>query len=80
MAHKKTKIIKCDSAAKISSYHERLLDIAIKVIGEKYKALVWLSSPQVGLGGWVPIVYAVTKSRAKEVEQLLGRIEHGVYS
>ena len=79
MPQKSVKKNKCDSAGKISSYQDRLIDLAIKVMGGKYKALVWLSSPQVGLSGCVPIVYAVTKSKAKEVEQLLGRIEYGVY-
>ena len=40
----------------------------------------WLNSPQVGLGGATPLEYAETEVGAREVEDLLGRIEHGVYS
>ena len=40
----------------------------------------WLTSPQVGLGGAIPLEYAETEVGAREVENLLGRIEYGVYS
>jgi putative toxin-antitoxin system antitoxin component (TIGR02293 family) len=40
----------------------------------------WLNSPQVGLGGAIPLEYAETEVGAREVEHLLGRIEYGVYS
>ncbi|MCP5540690.1 MAG: DUF2384 domain-containing protein [Akkermansiaceae bacterium] len=40
----------------------------------------WLRSPQVGLGGAIPLEYAETEIGAREVENLLGRIEYGVYS
>ena len=40
----------------------------------------WLTSRQFGLGGAVPLEYAETEVGAREVEDLLGRIEHGVYS
>jgi uncharacterized protein (DUF2384 family) len=39
-----------------------------------------LRSPQIGLGGAVPLAYAETELGAREVEDLLGRIEYGVYS
>ena len=34
----------------------------------------------VGLGGAIPLEYAETEVGAREVENLLGRIEYGVYS
>ena len=40
----------------------------------------WLASPQVGLGGAIPLEFAETEVGAREVENLLGRIEYGVYS
>ena len=58
----------------------RLLGQAIKVMGDKEDARQWLNSPQFGLGGAVPLDYAKTEVGAREVENLLGRIEHGVYS
>jgi putative toxin-antitoxin system antitoxin component (TIGR02293 family) len=58
----------------------RLLGKAIKVFGEMEDAKQWLNSPQYGLGGAVPLDYATTEVGAREVENLLGRIEYGVYS
>src|SRR6266581_1066155 len=58
----------------------RLLGKAIKVFGDAEDARQWLSSPQFGLGGAVPLDYAKTEVGAREVENLLGRIEYGVYS
>ena len=40
----------------------------------------WLNAPQFGLGGAIPLEYAGTEVGAREVEDLLGRIEYGVYS
>ncbi len=58
----------------------RLLGKAVKVFGDIEDAKQWLDSPQFGLGGAVPLDYAKTEVGAREVENLLGRIEYGVYS
>ncbi len=58
----------------------RLLGKAAKVFGDLEDAKQWLNSPQFGLGGAVPLDYAKTEIGAREVENLLGRIEYGVYS
>ncbi|MGV3661006.1 MAG: type II toxin-antitoxin system Xre/ParS family antitoxin [Prosthecobacter sp.] len=58
----------------------RLMGSAINVLESEENARRWLASPQVGLGGAVPLEYAETEVGAREVENLLGRIEHGVYS
>jgi putative toxin-antitoxin system antitoxin component (TIGR02293 family) len=58
----------------------RLLEQATAVFGDVEKARAWLKHPQVGLGGAVPLDYASTETGAREVENLLGRIEYGVYS
>ncbi len=58
----------------------RLLGKAVAVLESEIHARQWLSSPQRGLGGAVPLEYARTEVGAREVENLLGRIEHGVYS
>ena len=58
----------------------RLMGKAIAVLESEENARQWLSSPQFGLGGAVPLVYAETEVGAREVEDLLGRIEYGVYS
>jgi putative toxin-antitoxin system antitoxin component (TIGR02293 family) len=58
----------------------RLLRQAANVFGGIDKAEVWLKHSQPGLGGAVPLDYAETEVGAREVENLLGRIEYGVYS
>jgi putative toxin-antitoxin system antitoxin component (TIGR02293 family) len=58
----------------------RLLGQAARVLGNQQDAKQWLNSPQFGLGGAVPLDYAKTEVGAREVENLLGRIEYGVYS
>jgi putative toxin-antitoxin system antitoxin component (TIGR02293 family) len=60
--------------------YARLLGKAVEVMEGEEPARRWLTSPQVGLGGAVPLDYAETEVGAREVEDLLGRIEYGVYS
>lgn len=60
--------------------YARLLGLASKVFDELGAAKQWLNAPQFGLGGAVPLEYAKTEIGAREVENLLGRIEYGVYS
>jgi putative toxin-antitoxin system antitoxin component (TIGR02293 family) len=58
----------------------RLLGHAADVFGNIDRARAWLKHPQRGLGGAVPLEYASTEVGAREVENLLGRIDYGVYS
>jgi putative toxin-antitoxin system antitoxin component (TIGR02293 family) len=58
----------------------RLLEHATDVFGDVDKARAWLKHPQYGLGGAVPLDYAETEIGAREVDNLLGRIDYGVYS
>jgi len=58
----------------------RLLRHATAVFGDAEKARKWLKHSQVGLGGAVPLDYASTETGAREVENLLGRIEYSVYT
>ena len=58
----------------------KLMGKAIEVMESEDSARQWLNSPQFGLGGAVPLEYAETEVGAREVENLLGRIEYGVYS
>ena len=58
----------------------RLLRHATRVLGDVSRARQWLKFPQRGLGGAVPLDYASTEVGAREVENLLGRIDYGVYS
>jgi len=58
----------------------RLLRHATTAFGDVERARAWLKHPQVGLGGAVPLDYASTETGAREVENLLGRIEYSVYT
>ena len=58
----------------------RLLGHAVHLFGSVEDARRWLKTPQRGLGGAVPLDYAQTEAGAREVENLLGRIDYGVYS
>jgi putative toxin-antitoxin system antitoxin component (TIGR02293 family) len=58
----------------------KLMGKAVEVFESEAGARQWLNSPQFGLGGAVPLQYAETEVGAREVENLLGRIEYGVYA
>lgn len=60
--------------------YARLMGLATQVLESPENARLWLSLPQKGLGGAIPLEYAETEFGAREVEDLLGRIEYGVYS
>ena len=57
-----------------------LFDKAIEVLGSVDAARSWMKSPQKPLAGKTPLAYSDTEPGAREVEDLLGRIEHGVFS
>jgi len=59
--------------------YARLMGLATQVMESPENARLWLSTPKVGLGGAIPLEYAETEFGAREVEDLLGRIEYGVY-
>lgn len=48
--------------------------------GDRDAAKHWLSEPQKALGGEVPLAVARTEVGALEVERLIGRLEHGVFT
>lgn len=60
--------------------YARLLGRAVEVLEGEETARRWLSRPQYALGSAVPLDYAETEAGAREVENVLGRIEYGVYS
>ncbi|MDQ6678396.1 MAG: DUF2384 domain-containing protein [Acidobacteriota bacterium] len=43
-------------------------------------AVQWLLTPKAALSGEVPLRYCRTELGAREVEKLIGRLEHGVFS
>src|SRR5262249_13798178 len=58
----------------------KILRQAVDLFGTIDRARAWLKHPQFGLGGAVPLEFAKTELGAREVEDLLGRIDYGVYS
>ena len=60
--------------------YQRLLKKAEDVFGDAKAAREWLTNNQAGLGNAVPLEFAKTEIGAREVENLLGRIEYSVYS
>jgi putative toxin-antitoxin system antitoxin component (TIGR02293 family) len=68
-----------DESTKWSVFHD-CSDTRQQFSAMPEKARAWLKHPQVGLGGAVPLDYASTETGAREVENLLGRIEYSVYT
>ncbi len=56
----------------------RIFAFAMEVLGSTEQAREWLHTPQIGLGERTPLDMIKTEAGAQEVEDLLGRIEHGV--
>ena len=48
--------------------------------GDNAAALRWLTAPRKALEGKTPLAYARTEIGAREVENLIGRLEHGVFA
>jgi putative toxin-antitoxin system antitoxin component (TIGR02293 family) len=59
----------------------RVFDLATELFdGECQAALQWLNSAHKALGGKAALAYLATETGAREVENLIGRLEHGVFS
>lgn len=58
----------------------RIFTLACEVLEDEEKAKEWIRRPQVGLGGETPLDLLHTEAGAREVEDLLWRIEYGVIS
>ena len=58
----------------------RLFLRASDVLGSEKSARSWLAAPAIAFHGECPLDFADTEVGAREVEALLGRIEHGVFS
>lgn len=57
----------------------RVHELALRLCGgSAARAAQWLETPNWGLGGRSPLEMAATEVGAREVERLIGRIEHGI--
>jgi putative toxin-antitoxin system antitoxin component (TIGR02293 family) len=59
---------------------ERVLSHAIRVLGSSEKANRWLRKPNRALEQSIPIELLISETGARQVEEILGRIEHGMFS
>ncbi len=59
----------------------RLFDQTVDLFeGDRAAALAWLRRPAKALGNQVPLQWAQSEIGARAVEDLIGRLEFGVYS
>ena len=58
----------------------QILERAIEVFGSKERAESWLCNPCPSIGNCIPLEEICTESGIELILQILGRIEHGVYS
>lgn len=59
----------------------RLLALSIELFeNDKEKAFRWFRSPNRALGNLTPLEMAATETGSREIENLIGRLEHGVFS
>ena len=57
-----------------------LFQKAVTVLGDKEAVRHWFKNPKKALAGKIPIDYLETEIGAREVEEMLGRLEHGVFA
>lgn len=59
----------------------RLLALTFELFeGQAAAGLRWFTEPNRALGGLAPIEAAATETGAREVENLIGRLEHGIFT
>lgn len=66
-----------DRIARISMLFDETINL---FEGDQAKASAWFLSPKKALGGSSPIEFSDTEPGTQEVRDLIGRIEHGVFS
>lgn len=62
---------------RLSAVFEQAVDL---FEGDQAGALKWLTAPRKEFENETPLAYSRTELGAREVEDLLGRLEHGVFS
>jgi putative toxin-antitoxin system antitoxin component (TIGR02293 family) len=62
---------------RMSNVFERAVEL---FEGDRAAAMRWLRTPQPALGNATPFDFARTEVGAREVEDVIGRLEHGVYT
>ena len=62
---------------RLSSLFEKCVDL---YEGDVAAAVDWLTSPKKALNRQTPLLYARTELGAREVEDLIGRLDHGIFA
>lgn len=77
---KKEGTLKPDESERVDRI-TRIYHLATELFeGDKSEAVKWLKEPNRGLADRSPLDFARTEIGAREVENLIGRLEHGVFS
>jgi putative toxin-antitoxin system antitoxin component (TIGR02293 family) len=59
---------------------QRIAALGEQVFGDRAKAHRWMRKPKRSLGGETPLAYLASENGARIVEEMLGRIEHGIFA
>jgi putative toxin-antitoxin system antitoxin component (TIGR02293 family) len=78
MRRKKTKVLSAVQSDRLYRL-ARIASIAVDVLGDETKTTRWLRKPNRSLGHSEPLQLLDTEIGAREVEDALGRIEHGIF-
>jgi len=77
---KKEGTLKSDESERVDRI-DRIYHLATELFeGDKAEAVKWLKEPNRGLANRPPLDFSRTEIGAREVENLIGRLEHGVFS
>jgi putative toxin-antitoxin system antitoxin component (TIGR02293 family) len=65
----------------IDTVHEDVVAAAVRLFeGDRKAAIDWLNQPLLALGHQVPASYMDSPERIQEVLEIIGRLEHGVWT
>jgi putative toxin-antitoxin system antitoxin component (TIGR02293 family) len=75
---KQRALLKADESDRIARV-ARVAALAMEAFGRD-AGLQWLREPNAALGERIPLAMLGTDAGARQVEQIIGRVEHGVFS
>lgn len=68
-------------ARTIDEFRIEVTNAAIELFeGDSDRAELWLSTPLPAIGNEIPIHYVDTPERAQQILDIIGRLEHGVWT
>lgn len=77
---KKEGVLHVDESDRVVRFAQLFDSAVIMMQGDKNAAITWLRTSSVLLNNESPLEHASTELGAKDVEDLIGRIQHGVFS